>query len=232
VVCLGQPDTSIIAVASLECCNDSSNTLPPWGSPAAQLLHNYEVSEGRIIQLLRQGTNAAAPQRLVPSVAISVEESQLSSCQPKLQDNGDEKEVSDVCKTERQSDASHASFDSSKFNGVSYTDQLATPRVFQAVEIEIAGRHAVVKRVMQVPPNSRASSHMSSRPDCSRTSSRGSASSMATSGSSGATTTSFQIGGKWYVHEVCAHGETRPLCAFACQQVFSIWHVSRAILQV
>lgn len=193
----------MIAVASLECSSDSNDGWPPWGSPAAQLLHSYDVPEGRIIQLLRQGKNAAAPRSFAPSVDMQ----HLSSCQFESEDAGEGQVVPDVCMAERQSDARQsctASF-RSELNSVSCTDQLAIPPVFQAVQIEIEGRHAVVKKVIPVPPNSRASSQMSSRPNCSRTSSRGSASSMATSAVSGLTTASFQIGGKWCVHECMLH---------------------------
>ena len=195
---MGFPDASLIAIASLESDIDSIDGQTPWGSPAAQLLHNYNVPEGRIIQLLRQGRNAATPRSSVPSVELQ----HLSSCQSGAE--GSAAGQLDVCNAERQSDVSRsyaASF-RSELNSVSCTDQLAIPPVFQATQIEIDGRHAVVKKVLPVPPNSRASSQMSSRPNCSRTSSRGSASSMATSFVSAATTASFQIGGK--------------LCALTC----------------
>lgn len=190
----------MIAVASLESNSDSGDGQPPWGSPAAQLLHTYDVSEGRIIQLLRQGRNAAAPRSLAPTLVPSSAVQSLSSCQSEPADAGEVQTEQDVVMAENPSEVSQActatSF-RSESNSVSCTDPRAIPPVFQAVQIEIEGRHAVVKRVMPVPPNSRASSQMSSRPNCSRTSSRGSANSVSTSTVSAATTASFQIGGKW-----------------------------------
>lgn len=211
VVCLGAPETSVIAVASLDCSNDSSDGQVPWGSPAAQLLHNFEVPEGRIIQLLRQGKNAAAARSLVPT-APSVPH--LGSCRLEPQDSVRGEEVLDTCMAEHQFDVNQFVTTSfrSQFNSASCASQLAVPPVFQAVQIEIEGRHAVVKKVIPVPPNSReTSSQVSTRPDCSRTSSRGSARSMATSSVSAATTASFQIGGKWCVHEC-------TLCCLVCEE--------------
>jgi hypothetical protein len=199
VVCLGTPDASVIAVASLECTSDNGDGKPPWVSPAAQLMHTYEVTEGRILQLLRQGKNAATPRSPVPAV-VTIQDQQLSGCQSEPSCASERHGVQDVQVPERESDAGQtcsATF-RSEFNVVSCTDKQAIPPVFQAVQIEIAGRHAVVKKVIPVSPNSRASSQLSSRPNCSRTSSRGSASSMATSSVSASTTASFQIGGKWY----------------------------------
>lgn len=201
VVCVGFPDASVMAIASLECDIDSSDAQPPWGSPAVQLLHNYAVPEGRIIQLLRQGKNAATPRSSVPNVEVQY----LSSCQSGAEETGTGQEEVDACKEERPSDCSNACDASfrSELNSISCTDRLADPPVFQATQIEIEGRHAVVKKVLPVPPNSRTSSRMSSRPNYSRTSSRGSASSMATSFVSAVTAASFQISGK--------------LCALTCK---------------
>lgn len=195
VVCLGVPDKSVIASVWCKRTDENGTAQLPWGSPAAQLFHNYEVSEEQILQLLRQGMHAATPQ-VADSVELNDDAPACSDHKSAHQDPIEPQEVPNSSMIERQSDASQSGVAGvgNEYSAIECMDQLTAP-VFQAVQIEVDGRHAVVKKVMPLPHGSSPGFRLSHT--ASRTSSRASASSMAASSMSAATTASFQLGGKW-----------------------------------
>jgi hypothetical protein len=195
VVNICEPDCSAVFVASVgSAVHTNGTSCELWGSPAAQLLHNYDVSAKHITRLMRlahsnalRGSNHVSEQQNVPlhrDVVAGLETTTKPS----------EHSIScmDVDRPSSDGRATSASMQQ-------LDDDVL---VFQAVQIDIEGRHAVVKKVVPIPSGgSRQGSSQRSSQACSRgsmMSSRGSmVSGVASSCTSASTSTSFQIGDKW-----------------------------------